>query len=1168
VTDTTFSLTGPLPTGTTLLEASAGTGKTYTIAGLVLRYVAEAGVPLARILVVTFTRAATAELRDRVRRRMVEATEHLRAVLDGADPAATDDDVLGLLASAGRDEVRERLVRVERALGDFDAATVATIHGFCQQVLAGLGVAADVPRGAELVTETADLVDEVVTDLLVDRYADRPGGIPFSSVFKTLEISRAVLGNPAATIVPQGHADEVVAERVAYAHALRAEAAARKSAAGVLAFDDLLTRLADSLDDPVRGPAARAALRRRYHVALVDEFQDTDPIQWRIVHGAFHDRPGDAARDTAGEASADDATTRALVLIGDPKQAIYAFRGADIHAYLAAVDAAGTRTTLGTNYRSDGPLLGALDWLYRGARFGDRRIVLTPVRPAPGAEAARIVDPSGDPPLVVRRVPLDAPLPKDTGGKRLKVGAVREHIARDVAAEVLRMLDPQRPVELLRDGERRRLRTSDVAVLVRTNAEARLVQASLLDVGVPAIVNGVGSVFSSDAAVHWRTLLLALERPSDPGRARAAAVGPLVGWTAERVVEADDDALDRLHGQLHRWARVLSEHGVAALLSHLEVATRVHARLLTDPAGQRLVTDLEHLGELLHTAATAEHLGVGSLRAWLDERIAEADDEVIAPEERARRLESDAAAVQILTVHRSKGLEFPVVLAPYLWNCNLRANYAPSYHDDDLDRRVLDVSDGGTGQQFTIAVDHEKTERRNEEMRLLYVATTRAAHRLVLWWAPAGETRNAAFTTLLVCRGEDGVVKGAATGCTSVPSDDHIVRHLDRLARLSEGRIGWHAVPDDPTPGTFVPEAVDPDDLDVARFTRDIDRAWYRTSYSRLTAPADVERTGGVAPAEAEPVGTDDEPEEAGVGGTAPAAGDAAGGAAATTDPALLAAANPLADLPGGTEFGTLVHTVLEHVDATSPDLESVVAAEVGRRLRRARLEVDPAVLTDGLVAALRTPLGPLLGGRALTDIHPSHLLPELEFELPLVGATPDGPDGRARLADVADLLADHLAPDDPLAHYPDVLRRAGFTRVLRGYLTGSIDLLVRVADDVPRYVVVDHKTNRLGTAPRTAADYTPAALAEAMVHGHYPLQALLYGVAAHRLLRWRQRGYDPDTHLGGVAYLFLRGMTGPDVPHVDGQPCGVFGWRPPTALVLALSDLLDSGRTDGRASA
>ncbi|MFP5308153.1 MAG: UvrD-helicase domain-containing protein [Actinomycetes bacterium] len=1165
MTDATpFDLTGPLPRGTCVLEASAGTGKTYTIAGLVTRYVAEADVPLPRILVVTFTRAATAELRERVRRRLVEAAAHCSAVLSGTEPTHPDDEVLTHLASTDDEQLRTRLARLEAALGEFDAATVATIHGFCQQVLVGLGVAGDVDRGAELLEDTSTLVDEAVGDLLVRRFHDRAAGLPIPSRQKLDTLITKVLGNPDAMLVPQQHGDPTVQARIEVANELRAVVDERKRRTGTLGFDDLLTRLADTLGDPDRGDAARAALRRQYQVALIDEFQDTDPVQWRIVRNAFGDLPD------APSSAAPDGDERALVLIGDPKQAIYAFRGADIHAYLAAVDEAAARHTLGTNHRSDAPVLEGLAALFKSAQFGDRRIRFQPVVAAPRHQTRRLTDPAGTSPVVIRHVPLagGVPLARTKGrSRRLDPNATREHIAADVACEVVRLLDPTAPVTLDEGGGPRPLRTGDIAVLVRSNAEAALVQRTLLGTGVPAIINGVGSVFSSDAALHWRTLLDALQRPTDDGRARAVAFGPLIGWGAERLAAADEDSLTELHDLLHDLAAVLRDHGVATLLQHLSVRTHLHARLLATDDGERLVTDIEHLGELLHAAAAAEHLGAGALRAWLDERITEADDEGVAPDARARRLESDAAAVQILTVHRSKGLEFPVVLAPFLWNANVRDDGVPAYHDGT--RRVIDVSLlGGTGDpQYATADKAQKKERRGEELRLLYVAATRAACQLTLWWAPAGNAADAALTRAIVCRGSDGAVK-PCDATAGLPDDDEAADRFGRLEELSGGAITWTTTPRDPVPARWAAPAVDPDTLAVARFDRGIDTAWYRTSYSRLTTPADVERTTGVAPVEPETSQTDDEPGEAdGAGGTgvvvdAPPAPDHAG------DPGLLAARSPLADLPGGTEFGTLVHTVLEHVDPQAPDLERVVAEEVERRLRRARMEVDPVALTDGLVAALRTPLGPVLGGRALVDVPRTDLLPELEFELPLVGATGDG-DGRARLADVADLLDAHLPTGDPLAHYADVLRGAGFTRVLRGYLTGSIDLVVRVVDDgVPRYVVVDHKTNRLGVAPRSAADYTPAALADAMVHGHYPLQALLYAVAAHRLLRWRQPGYDPDVHLGGTAYLFLRGMTGPTNPTVDGQPCGVFGWRPPSTLVVALSDLLDTGRTDGGASA
>jgi exodeoxyribonuclease V beta subunit len=216
----------------------------------------------------------------------------------------------------------------------------------------------------------------------------------------------------------------------------------------------------------------------------------------------------------------------------------------------------------------------------------------------------------------------------------------------------------------------------------------------------------------------------------------------------------------------------------------------------------------------------------------------------------------------------------------------------------------------------------------------------------------------------------------------------------------------------------------------------------------------------------------------------------------------------------------------------------------------------------------MRTPLGPLAGSRALADIPTTDRLAELEFELPLLGG--DEPTaGKATLLSLAERLRSHLDPHDPLAAYPDRLSDPALAgQTLRGYLTGGIDAVLRVWDaaDAPRYLVVDYKTNWLGqfdpsgAMPLTAWDYRPAALASAMINAHYPLQALLYSVALHRYLRWRQPGYDPAVHLGGVLYLFVRGMCGPDTPVVDGVPTGVFSWRPAPQLVEDLSALLDRG--------
>ena len=281
-----------------------------------------------------------------------------------------------------------------------------------------------------------------------------------------------------------------------------------------------------------------------------------------------------------------------------------------------------------------------------------------------------------------------------------------------------------------------------------------------------------------------------------------------------------------------------------------------------------------------------------------------------------------------------------------------------------------------------------------------------------------------------------------------------------------------------------------------------------------------------------------------------------------TAPPPVVAVHNvvsPMAAMPGGTAFGTLVHAVLEQIDPTADDLTAEVHAHIQAQLARSGPpDIDAAELTAALLPALRTPLGPLAGDRTLADIAPSDRLTELDFELPLCGG--DRPHGTSRLADLADVLRAHLPADDPLAGYADLLSDPVLgDAVLKGYLGGSIDAVLRVDG---RYVVVDYKTNRLGEPDQllTAVDYRGSAMADAMLRAHYPLQALLYEVALHRFLRWRLAGYDPSRDLGGVLYLFLRGMCGPGVVLDDGTTPGVFAWQPPAALIVAASDVLAVG--------
>ena len=367
-----FEVCGPLPRGTTLLEASAGTGKTFTIAALTARYVAEADLPIDRLLVITFTRMATGELRERVRDRLVRAFDGLVEVLAGRETPA-DDDILQILAAAPRPEQEQRCNRLAKAIADFDAATIETTHGFCLQVLYGLGTAGDVDRDVTLVEDVRDLVDEVVDDLYLRKFTRRGNTIAFSRE-EAGKVARKVLDIPDADVVPPlSDGEELEPTRRRFAERVRKEMEKRKRALKILTYDDVLLRLRATLRDPSRGSLARSRLRERYDVVLVDEFQDTDPVQWDIMSSAF------------------DADGKTLVLIGDPKQAIYAFRGADVHTYLKAKATVKSKWTLDVNWRSDKALLDAYDALFDGAQLGQSGITYRNVRAAPPNLQSRLI---------------------------------------------------------------------------------------------------------------------------------------------------------------------------------------------------------------------------------------------------------------------------------------------------------------------------------------------------------------------------------------------------------------------------------------------------------------------------------------------------------------------------------------------------------------------------------------------------------------------------------------------------------------------------------------------------------------------------------------------------------------------------------------------------------
>ncbi len=1076
----TFSLLDPLPSGLLALEASAGTGKTYALAGLAARFVAEGRARITDLCLVTFTDAATAELRDRVRSRLVESLAFLER---GGAADDTDDQVLQALADADPAERADRIGRLRAAVTDFDLAAISTIHGFCVRVL---GIAA-LETGERRLVDGSEEIADALNDVFVRRYLHTPQ--PRLRYDHFAEVTRALLGNPEALLGRPGDAEPVLLEAAAAVREAADAVRAQRGAANARSFDDLIH---DTWELVAKhpDPAFLGELRRRYRVVLVDEFQDTDTLQWGIFRSAF----------VHPEAT--------VVVVGDPKQAIYRFRSADIAAYVAAVGSARERRSLPVNRRSDPALLDALAAVFHGASFGGEAIRFTPVHAPDGAER-RLLTGDGLLPFRIRVVPPVA-------GRKQGAPQATRRILPDLVAEVIRLLEG--PARLRGAPVHRR----DIAVLTRSNNDARAVAQALIEAGVPAATSSTDSVLETEAAAQWSILLQALERPSSPDLARAAALGWFLGVPAADLATLDDDGLGRLHDGLHRWADGVRRDGVPGLVGAARAAG-LHERLLRRPGGDRDLTDVEHIAELLQRHADAT--SPAALLGMLTRLRTTADDADLV----ARRIDTDDEAVQILTIHRSKGLEFPIVLCPFLWREPRNLGLATG-HDPAAGGRLIDVGYAVETPDPTIKALHAQ-ECADEDLRLLYVALTRARHQCVVWW-PHIETSKAEKgplgRILFAPRSADGGL-GSIDPVVPTPGSAEAVAQLRTLADRAPDGIAVEIVADRrPVRARPVPA---PTGLAVAPFERTIPDWWRTWSFTALK-PTDEPAAPGVVTVTER--GAEDE-----VGTEEPAA-----------DEAVPAPAGPLAELPGGTVFGSLVHDILEHTDFASEALEPELLAAVEVALRRRPMPVDPALLAQGLATAIRSPLGGALGDLALAGLAREDRLDELAFDLPLVRAPGLPADAGIGLHDIGRVLTAHLPPDDPaLAYFEGLAASPGAVRA--GQLHGSIDLVFRTGHPAaPRVWVVDYKTNHLRSG------YGQAALRASMAHSHYLLQAAIYLTATHRYLRWRQPDYRPEAHLGGVAYLYVRGMVG----GTGAEPDGVFWWRPPAEAVVALSDLFDRG--------
>ena len=1064
--------------GRNLIEASAGTGKTFTIAGVYLRLVLELRLGVAEILVVTFTEAATKELKERIRKRLKEAEEAFEK------GESSDDLLCGLLQQIPDHGAARRLL--SSAVRSFDEAAIFTIHGFCQRMLQENPFESGSLCDTELMTDQGLILREIAQDYWRINCYDAPrdrvaaanaAGISPGSL---LGMARRIGGDPFAAVLPDAPKQSEAVEdwlltlRRGFFDYLAMELPKRKRLKNVRSFDDLLLDLHNALrreDSQLPG-----LIRERYQAALIDEFQDTDPIQFAIFDSIYpvgHEAP--------------------FFLIGDPKQAIYSFRGADIFAYMGAAKATESRHTLLQNWRSEPSLIKAVNTIFSSNElpFLFDEIAFSPV------EAAQLDERK----LLTAKGENAAPLKlwftsRKEAGKPINKGDAWEILPEAVASEISRLLRQGAAGEV-KIGERG-VAPGDIAVLVRANRQAKLMQRALTRRGIPSVLCSAGNLFESDEAAELLRILSAVAEPGHEALLRGALATDLVGVCGGELA--------RLMGDESSWERVLEEFrsyheiwlasGCMAMTLHFMERRQVRERLLSAPMGERRLTNLLHAVETMHQAQVQEHLGMEGVVAWLACRITEEPKR----EEHEIRLETDEAAVQLVTIHKSKGLEYPIVFLPFCWAEFGGKEETALFHDEKTGRVVLDIGSPELAANKARAA-HESLA---ESLRLLYVALTRGKHRTYLVWGAFKDAGESAVHYLLHPKAQ------AARGQVAL-GDAAILEELGRLAEGSGGAIEVVPMPAaDREP--YRPQAAAGTSFSFRRFSGTIARDWRVASFTSLAtrhhhAAELPDRDEGNC---AEPPTT-------------------RGG-----DPAGIFA------FPRGAKAGIFLHEIFERLDFTAHKhaLEPLVTELLDRHGFAAEW---CGVVCSMVQNVLQAPLGE--ERFTLAKIGMERRFTELEFFFPLSQVSSERlRDTVARYSERTGAGSGELLFDTFPVNMAGLFSRLSFAPV-QGMLRGFMDLVVEHGG---RYFILDWKSNHLGNR---VEDYDQPGMRREMEQSLYPLQYLLYTVALDNYLRLRIPDYDYDRHFGGVFYLFLRG--------VNRRGNGVFADRPPKGFIAELSEAL-----------
>lgn len=1183
--------------GRSLVEASAGTGKTWTIAVLYLRLLLEEKFSPRQIIVSTFTNAAASELGERLRGKLLwalaEAAKHRAGV--ASDEAKHAD--CAWLRNRWREDpavLETDVQRLQAALADLDAAPISTLHALCSRILADHPFAAGTLfRAGEMIDGKAleaalvadlwrviaqgEASDELVQlaraaginrnklkkyvpvllqanvevgcldlgalrgrlgflgDLdawaskvrslldddgwfhkrsvlrqtwrsLVDVIVPVPGVVPGEIDLAKLKaaksltaISKAGVANPDIQALANASGDIAAAfsdeewDRAGNAPLrqflsaaqtwCRAAMQARLEAANQSTFDQLLLKVRTALQ-PRDGQRALAdALFAAWPVALVDEFQDTDPVQFGILEAIYTDYTDD-----------ENAPRGRLVMIGDPKQAIYRFRGGDVQAYERAKATVPDtdRLTLGINHRSSRGYVEAINRFYEttGNKLGPAAS-----QTSINYETVQASDRRDGEPLrsAVDHVPIARPLVLHRIAPDDAAVDLETHALRACAGQIVQSLS----VNGYCIGDRA-LQPGDIAVLLPSHAQIAKLATMLKARGVPCVTGSQKSVFETDVARELRLVLHAALHPDDPRTLRAALATRLCGVSLGSLQALRHDAVawDAHASRIHVLRSTLDAGGPLALVAAL--LEQHAARLLDTVEGERMLTDLRHLGELLQEMWM--DCGSGErLLAWFADQMADGAEGSDAADARALRLESDAARVKLMTLHASKGLEFGVVFLPLMWK---HTRPKPARDGAQLlasnagDRKYLME---GAAKGVVEAQEYE------ERFRILYVALTRAIHACHVYMLPPEMlTKQQRLDVAINALDISNVHPDADVGC------------IDMIE-------GWNAHPD----ATWRDET----GAAATRTARVLPAAPagplpMRHSFTTLIGGGRhrVAEEGGAAEDEVliEQVAVQDV--------------ELASTTLLQDTPATFHSQLDALAAVAGADFGNAVHALFEHRVPGRPFAPDAVLAalrEHGVRPREGDIEMLAAPLAQRLQAVLDTPLGSATGPR-LADLVAADMRAELEFNYLLDGASLRAlrkaceANGEAGLVPVRE-------------------------QTLAGLMNGKIDLVFAHGG---RFHVLDYKGNQLASGTRSCLeDYAPAALEHKMLATGYRFQALLYTIAVERYLRERLgEHYRRDAHLGDCWYLFIRAV-GLQLP--DGRPCGIWYHRFRDDLLDAVQGVL-----------